>query len=87
VSSFVTSVGIGGRLSVIYFFTSRWCIEGASGCREEYWRQAREATRLSSAGWRARGVVGAGAGRRRAIGEGERHVRSARVGGARDGRL
>ena len=32
-------------------------------------------------------VVGAGAGRRRAIGEGERHIRSARVGGARDGRL
>jgi len=47
---------VGGRLSVIYFSTSRWCIEGASGCREEYWRRAREATRLSSAGWRARGV-------------------------------
>jgi len=31
-------------------------MEGASGCREEYWRRAREATRLSSAGWRARGV-------------------------------
>jgi len=48
---------VGGRLGVTYFFsTSRWCMEGALGCREEYWRRTREATRLSAAGWTARGV-------------------------------